>query len=238
MEPHQKFKSLQKGTAKEIKKGNYYHFALPIEEGAKDNLSETLNNIKFSIYSLHELSQKLNLRSFSISKTSKINHIAREEIKLIFDLVFENLFTKIIVCNGIGQYPTKEQRSQLFVEAHSSALGGHKGVTKTYNLIRQNFFSENMEVDIQKYIQGCLQCQIKKLVRVKTKNPMDIVGPLPETKSGNLYILTIQDNSAKYSLEIPLPNHQARTIADAFVNKFICIFGSRKGVLTDQGRDF
>ena len=106
---------------------------------------------------------------------------------------------------------------------------------------------------IQKYIQGCLQCQINKLVRVKTENPMaitdtpttafekislDIVGPLPETKSGNLYIVTIQDNFTKYSLAIPLPNHQAVTIADAFVKKFICIFGSPKGVLTDEGRDF
>ena len=63
-----------------------------------------------------------------------------------------------------------------------------------------------MKVDIQKYIQGCLQCQLKKLIRFKTKNPMvntdtptiafekismDIVGPLPETKSGNLYLLLI-----------------------------------------------
>ena len=54
-----------------------------------------------------------------------------------------------------------------------------------------------MKLDIQNYIQGCLQCQLKKLIRVKTKNPMvitdtpttafekismDIVGPLPETK--------------------------------------------------------
>ena len=52
---------------------------------------------------------------------------------------------------------------------------------------------------------------------------MDIVGRLPETKSGNLYILTIQDNFTKYSLAIPLPNHQARTIADAFVKKHIWI---------------
>ena len=48
------------------------------------------------------------------------------------------------------------------------------------------------------------------------KISVDIVGPLPETKSGNLYILTIQDNFTKYSLAIPLPNHQAGTIADAF----------------------
>ena len=51
-----KFKHLQKGIAK--KKRNYYHFAIPIEAENKDNLSETLNNIKLSIYSLHELSQK------------------------------------------------------------------------------------------------------------------------------------------------------------------------------------
>ena len=109
-----KFENLQKGTANEIKKGNTYHFALPIEEEAKDNLSETLNNIKLSIYSLHELSQKLNLRSISISKTLRINYIAWEEIKLIFDLVFANSLTKIIVSNGITQYPTKGQRSEFY----------------------------------------------------------------------------------------------------------------------------
>ena len=52
-----KFENLQKGIAKKVKKWNYYHFALPIEVETKANLSETLNNIKLSIHSLHELSQ-------------------------------------------------------------------------------------------------------------------------------------------------------------------------------------
>ena len=69
-----KFKNSQKGIAKEIKKGNHYHFSLPIKEVTKDNLSETLNNIKLSIHSLHELCHKFKLRSISISKTSRINH--------------------------------------------------------------------------------------------------------------------------------------------------------------------
>ena len=56
---------------------------------------------------------------------------------------------------------------------------------------------------------------------------MDIVGKLPITSSQNQYILTIQDNFTKYSLAIPLPNHQAGTIADA-----------AKAVLADQGADF
>ena len=57
-----------------------------------------------------------------------------------------------------------------------------------------------MKLEIQKYIQLCLQCQLKKLVTVETKNPMiitdtpgtafeeilmDIVGKLPITSSQN-----------------------------------------------------
>ena len=57
-----------------------------------------------------------------------------------------------------------------------------------------------MELDIQKYIQLCLQCHLKKLVRVITKNSMiitdtpgtafekitmDIVEKLPITSSQN-----------------------------------------------------
>ena len=70
------------------------------------------------------------------------------------------------------------------------------------------------------------------------KISMDIVGKLLITSAQNQYILTIQDNFTKYSLAIPLPNHQAGSIADAFVKKFICIYGSPKAVLTDQGADF
>ena len=97
-------------------------------------------------------------------KISKINHITWEEVKSIFDSISSNSTTKIIVCNGVTQYPTKEQRTHLIEEAHSSALGGLKSVSKTYNRIRQKFFWEHMKVDIQKYIQGSLKCQIKKIV--------------------------------------------------------------------------
>ena len=55
------------------------------------------------------------------------------------------------------------------------------------------------------------------------KISMDIVGPLPESKYGDIYILTIQDDFTKYSSAIPLPNQQASTIADSFVRKFIFI---------------
>ena len=69
-----------------------------------------------------------------------------------------NKITKIIICNGIMQYPAQEKRAYLTEEADSSPLGGHKDVIKTYSRICSKIFRENMKVDIQKNIQGCLQC--------------------------------------------------------------------------------
>ena len=78
----------------------------------------------------------MKLQSISIYETCGINHIPWEEVKSIFDTIFSNSSTKIIVCNGTSQYPTKEERVHSIEEAHSSALGGHRGVTKAYGQIR------------------------------------------------------------------------------------------------------
>uniref|UniRef100_A0A6V7KQV1 Integrase catalytic domain-containing protein n=1 Tax=Bracon brevicornis TaxID=1563983 RepID=A0A6V7KQV1_9HYME len=67
---------------------------------------------------------------------------------------------------------------------------------------------------------------------------MDIVGPLKKTKRQNKYILSIQDLLTKYSLAIPLPDQSAARVAEAFVTRFICIFGAPKSILTDNGNCF
>ena len=69
-------------------------------------------------------------------------------MKSLFDSIFSNATTKIIVCNGITQYPTKEQLAHLIEGAHFSPLGGHKGITKTYSQVSQKFVWENMKVGI------------------------------------------------------------------------------------------
>lgn len=67
---------------------------------------------------------------------------------------------------------------------------------------------------------------------------LDIVGPLVTTLSGNTYIITLQDDLTKYSMGIALPNHQANTIAEAFVTNFVCTHGIPQTILNDQGTDF
>lgn len=110
-----------------------------------------------------------------------------------------------------------------------------------------------MKRDIQNFIQRRRTCQLKKLTRVKFKQPMvitdtpgaafdkislDIVGPLSTTMRGHSHILTIQGLLTKYSVAVPLKETNSLAIADAFIKNFICTYGAPKVLLTDQGSNF
>ena len=45
---------------------------------------------------------------------------------------------------------------------HSSLMGGHMGITKTYLTISQRFYCPNLAHHIRAYIIGCHVCQMVK----------------------------------------------------------------------------
>ena len=196
---------------------------------------------------------KLNLKVISIAKSKEIEGLSWNEIINLLDIVFKDSQVKIIICNGTLKYVPRDKRDGIFQELHTSPIGGHRGVSKTYHRIRHYYYWENLKDDIQRRVQQCLPCQLKKLVRLKVRQPMvitdtpgipfhkiamDIVGPVPKTKNGNEYMLTMQCSFSKFAMAVPLSNTSATTIADAFIKRFICYFGSPRVVLTDQGQNF
>ena len=62
---------------------------------------------------------------------------------------------------------------------------------------------------------------------------IDCVGPLPKTKSGNEYLLTIMCASTRFPEPIPLRNIKTKTIVKALV-KFFTFVGLPKSVQIDQ----
>ena len=65
-----------------------------------------------------------------------------------------------------------------------------------------------------------------------------MVGPLPETSSGNKYVLTFQDDLSKYVVAVPIVRQDAETVARAFVEKIVLQYGTRQVIQTDQGANF
>jgi len=64
---------------------------------------------------------------------------------------------------------------------------------------------------------------------------MDTAGPLPETKSGNKYILVAIDHYSKLCEARAVADHGARTTAKFLGDDMICKYGVPKFVLTDNG---
>lgn len=70
------------------------------------------------------------------------------------------------------------------------------------------------------------------------KTFLDIVGPVTKSYQNNVFILTIEDDLTKYSLAVPIPQHDANTIAKEIIEKFVCFNGIPQSIVTDQGADF
>ena len=66
---------------------------------------------------------------------------------------------------------------------------------------------------------------------------VDCVGPLPKTRSGNQYLLTIMCASTRFPEAIPLRNIKTPNIVKALI-KFFTLVGLPKAIQSDQGSNF
>ena len=66
---------------------------------------------------------------------------------------------------------------------------------------------------------------------------IDLVGPLPETRAGNKYIITLSDYFTKWPEAAPLQSKCAEGVAD-FLFRTFCQHGWPRYVQSDQGREF
>lgn len=67
---------------------------------------------------------------------------------------------------------------------------------------------------------------------------IDVTGPHPRSKRGNVFILTMMDNFTKFVEVVPMANQEATTVAKAFVEAVVVRYGVPLQILTDQGRNF
>ena len=108
-----------------------------------------------------------------------------------------------------------------------------------------------MVTELKRRTKLCSSCLIKARVQAKdcvhrprkSRFPgerlnIDLVGPLPKTANGNRYILTREDSFSRYCQAIPIKTKEAKHVADAPVEKHVCIFGCPLEILSDQGGEF
>lgn len=139
---------------------------------------------------------------------------------------------------------------ETVLKASHDDLAGHMGVRKTYGkIVCQFFFGPWLKRDVSAFIQCCHTCQLTgkpnqklspaRLCPIQALDQpfdyliMDCVGPLPPTKSGSQYLLTLMCQATRYPAAFPLCS-----ITTKAVFQFISVFGIPKIIQTGQGSNF
>ena len=140
----------------------------------------------------------------------------------------------------------------VFYCSHVHLSAGHFGVHATVARIRRNFWFPGILTEVSSRIKACHQC-LAKITKVKLKNSVhvpslnayplqtlycDIVGPLPTTREGYQYILSMQDGWSRYIRLVPLKTKTSSEIAKNLMDKFISLFGCPMRIHSDQGPEF
>ncbi len=148
--------------------------------------------------------------------------------------------------------PRPEDRIGLVVQMHKDL--GHFGEERTLAEVCRRYFWHNRIEDVKTVVKVCQQCQmVRRMGSICSEDEelksipvcdlfyrvaMDIAGPLPETKSGNRYILVAIDHYSKWCEAKAVADHGAKTTARFLEDEVICKYGVPKFVLTDNGREW
>ena len=157
---------------------------------------------------------------------------------------FTNSFVQVVV-------PCKFRKAVLDL-AHNE-VAGHTGVRKTYDRIVRRFCWPRLRRDVSSYLKTCHVCQLtgkpNQQIPVAPLQPIpavsnpfeylivDCVGPLPRSKAGHLYLLTVMCQSTRYPIAYPLRSITTKSVLKALTN-FMSTFGIPKVLQSDRGSNF
>lgn len=143
-------------------------------------------------------------------------------------------------------------REEILQNLHAGTLGGHLGAEKTLAKVKERFYWPGVQEDVSNWCRTCEACATRKtapqkgrapLQTVKAGYPMqvvavDIMGPLPESQSGNSYVLVAGDYFTKWMEVYAIPNQEAMTVARKLTDEMFCRFSPPDQLHSDQGKQF
>ncbi len=144
--------------------------------------------------------------------------------------------------------PSQDRRA-VFEAIHGVA---HPGIRATRRMMSARYVWRGMSKNVAAWCRDCQDCQRGKVHRQPatpvqpipipaerfTHVHVDIVGPLPASEKGHVYLLTAIDRSTRWVEAMPLRNMEASTCADAFFAGWVARFGVPTQVTTDRGTQF
>lgn len=187
----------------------------------------------------------------NILKKIEAGEVSEDRFKFRDGIPFKNVGGKTDPIWRIIVPP--EFQNDVLRESHDDILSCHGGFYKTAYKIKSQYTWQNMDRSIKKYIADCDVCKAVKNTNQNQRAPMgsfrealqpwrvvstDYIGPLPRTKLGNKWILSIVDSFSKYVIIKPMKDSTAVTTCKLLEENLFLVHGVPEKLISDNGSQF
>jgi hypothetical protein len=145
----------------------------------------------------------------------------------------------------------KSLRAFYLYRHHTLPVAGHRGIKKTYALLKPRVWWPKMRQHLRRWIKACLVCNKRKPPRPRHAGTPGTVCDTPapfhtwsvdtitvpegiESVRGYSYILSCVDLFTRYAVCIPLRDCKSATLAQAIFDHIVCVHGRPGRLLSDD----
>ncbi len=205
-------------------------------------LSEIIDFVEDDVVPFDDKSARklfLTSDSFYIGQDGLLYHLDRDRKRRN-----EDPFSQLVIPQAL--------KFEVLSNVHDHVSGGHFGVHKTFQKVKQRYWWKGMFKDVEHWCKSCQDCSMRKSPRNAKKAPLlpipvgnafervavDVLGPFPPSGKGNRYIVVFSDYLTRWCEAFAVPNAEATVIARLLVDEIITRHGAPKVLLSDRGKNF
>ena len=148
---------------------------------------------------------------------------------------------------------SKDMREYCLYNCHDVPAAAHGGIKATLMRVKTRYFWPTLAQDVRNYVNSCALCLAHKN---PVATPRQRLGDIPppryawqrlhmdvwsaggEAEDGTRCVLAFIDAYTKYLITVPLVEHTAVAVTDAFLERVVMPLGLPAELVSDGGKEF
>jgi len=149
-----------------------------------------------------------------------------------------------------------ETRRSILHQIHDSPVGGHPGISNTWNLVNRRYEGPHLHQFVENYVKGCAKCQESKVITHMKRAPlyhfdthveqgpfqyvsMDLITDLPPSNKYDSILTIVDQGCSKAAKFLPCNKTiDGQGIAQLYFQHLFPWFGIPKRIISDQDPRF
>lgn len=172
------------------------------------------------------------------------------EITLLPDSLIESKINKVFLEDD------HETRRKILYQIHDTPVGGHPGISNTWDLINRRYEGPHLHKFVEQYVKGCAKCQEAKAITHLKRAPlyhfdtqvehgpfqyvsMDLITDLPLSNQYDSILTIVDQGCSKAAKFIPCTKTiDGQGVAQLYLRHLFPWFGVPKRIISDRDPRF